>query len=391
MKNLLYIALGLSLSLSLVSCASADKMLETGDYDGLVKLAVNKLSGKKKKEVYVIALEEGFEKITRQDMARIEALRYANRPEDWEAIVPIARDIQKRQDRIEPLLPLVSENGYHAKFSFVQTDKIIIEAKSTAVSLYENRLGDMVTSARDGNKKSARQAFNLIDHIRSLGDRYYRTDLRDEMWALGINKILIRVENNTNLFMPAGFEEELLSSNFYNEGGSWDRFYTEVDEDMNIDYQVVLKIQDIAVTPDEWQERTFPYSKEIVDGWEYVLDQKGNVAKDSLGNDIKRDKYIRVNATVVETTQSKKALVRARMDIINGSNGARIYSQPLEVEDCFSHVARNIFGDERALEPNLRIRVLPLGYPSESSMIWDAFQALKPKFFNEVRQANYSA
>ena len=70
MKNLIYFFLSLSLTLSLYSCASADKMLETGNYDGLVNLAVNKLSGKKKKEVYVTALEEGFEKITRHDMAR---------------------------------------------------------------------------------------------------------------------------------------------------------------------------------------------------------------------------------------------------------------------------------------------------------------------------------
>jgi hypothetical protein len=160
---------------------------------------------------------------------------------------------------------------------------------------------------------------------------------------------------------------------------------------MYIDYQVVLKIQDVAVSPDEWQERVFPYTKEIVDGWEYVLDQNGNVAKDTLGNDIKRDKYTKVNATVVETVQSKKALVRSRIDIINANSGARIYSQPLEVEDCFNHIARNIFGDERALEPNLRIRVLPLSYPSDASLIWDAFQTLKPKFFNEVRHANYNS
>ena len=252
MKNLLYIILGLGLSLSLYSCASADKMLENGNYDGLVNLAVNKLSGKKKKEVYVTALEEGFEKITRHDMARIESLRYSNRAEDWEAIIPIARDMQKRQERIEPLLPLVSETGYRAKFTFVQTDKIIAEAKATSVSLYENRLGDMVTAARNANKKSAREAYDLINHIRSIGDKYYRADLRDEMWALGINKILIRVENNSNMFIPAGLEDELLSSNFYNEKGSWDRFYTDINEDMQIDYQVILKIQDIDVSRDEW-------------------------------------------------------------------------------------------------------------------------------------------
>jgi hypothetical protein len=392
MKNLIYTFLGLSLSLSLfTSCASADKMLETGDYDGLIKLAVNKLSGKKKKEVYVTALEEGFEKITRRDMARIEALQIANAPEDWEDIISIARNMQDRQNHIEPLLPLVSETGYQAKFNFVRTDKIISEAKITAVNLYEKRLEDMVVAARKGNKKSARQAFNLIDQIRSLSNNYYRPELRDEMWNLGINKILVSIENKSNAFLPAHYEEELLATDFANMGGSWDRFYTAIHEDMDVDYQVVLKILDIVTTPDEWLERQFPYSREIVDGWEYVLDARGNVAKDSLGNDIKRDKIVRVNATVVETVQSKKALIRSRMDIINVHSGARIYSQPMEVEDCFSHIARNIFGDDRALEPNMRQRIPPAIYPSEASLIWDAFQGLKPKFFNEVRRANYSA
>jgi hypothetical protein len=155
------------------------------------------------------------------------------------------------------------------------------------------------------------------------------------MWSLGINRILMQIENNTNIIMPAGYEEEILSADFANIGGSWDRFYTEVDEDMPIDFMVTLKIIDIATTHDEWREVQYPYTKDVVDGWEYVLDQNGNVAKDSLGNDIKRNKIVRVNATVVETQQSKKALIRARMDITNVQNGTKVYSRPLEVEDIF--------------------------------------------------------
>jgi hypothetical protein len=391
MKNLLrFLSLGLSISL-LVSCASADKMLEKGDYDGLINLATNKLYGKKKKEAYVVALEEGFEKITRRDMARIEALQASNTAENWEEIIRIARNMENRQERIEPLLPLVSENGYHAKFSFVKTGDIIAEAKTTAVNLYEKRLTDMVVAARKGNKRSARQAYNLIDQIRTISADYYRPELRDEMWNLGINKIVVRIENRSNVILPAGFEDELLTDGFANTGGSWDRFYTSEDNNIDADYHVVLKIQDVLVTPDEWLERQFPYTKEIVDGWEYVLDERGNVAKDSLGNDIKRDKIVRVNATVVETVQSKKALIRSKMEIINARSGERIYAESFEVEDCFSHVARNIFGDHRALEPGQRQIVPPVRYPSETTLIWDAFQGLKPKFYNQVRRANYSA
>ena len=387
MKNLLLLTMVMAL---LSACASADKMLERGDYDGLVNLAARKLSGKKKKDVYVLALEEGFEKITRRNMATIESLKTSNDPEDWEDIIAIARDIDRRQDKIEPFLPLISETGYQAKFTFIRTDKIINEAKITAVNLYEKRLDDMVASARKGNKKQARQAFYLIDQIRSLSDQYYKPELRDEMWSIGINKIFLRIENNSNLIMPAGYEEELLSADFANIGGSWDRFYTEIDENMEIDYQVVLRIVDVATTHDEWREIEYPYVKDVVDGWEYVLDAKGNVAKDSLGNDIKRDRIIRVNATVVETVQTKKALVRARMDIINAHNNSRIYSQPIEVEDIFSHTARNFFGDERALDNHLKYRIPPVTYPSDATLIRDAFKGLKPKFVDEVRRANYS-
>lgn len=387
MKNLLLLMISIAM---LSACASADKMLERGDYDSLVNLATKKLSGKKKKHDLVIALEEGFEKITRRDMARIEALKNSNVAEDWEDIIHIARDIERRQEKIEPFLPLVSENGYQAKFTFVRTDKIISEAKVTMINLYEKQLDDIVTAARKGNKKSAREAYHLIDHISSYASHAYNRELKDEMWELGINKILLRIENNSQVIMPAGFEEELLATDFANYGGSWDRYYTEVDEGMQVDYQVVLKILDIATTHDEWHEFQYPHTKEIKDGWEYVLDAKGNVAKDSLGNDIKRDRFIRVNATVVETVQTKKALIRARMDIQNVNTGARIFSQPLEIEDCFTHTARNFFGDERALEPRLRQRILPVSYPSDAALIWDAFMGLKPKFFQEVKRANYS-
>jgi len=121
-----------------------------------------------------------------------------------------------------------------------------------------------------------------------------------------------------------------------------------------------------------------------------VLDARGNVAKDSLGNDIKRDKLVRVNATIVETIQHKRALVRARVDINNARSGASLCSENIEVEEIFHHVARVVYGDERAIDQGLRGKILPLPFPSESALIWDAFQGLKPKFMEEVRHANFA-
>jgi len=384
MKNLVYTFLSLSLSLSLfTSCASADKMVERGDYDGAIQLATKKLAGKKKKEEYVIALEKGFEKITRQDMASIDAWSTSNRAEDWEAIIRTARNIQSRQDRIEPLLPLVSENGYRAKFTFVETDKIINEAKDKVVSLYETRLIDLVKAARAGSKSSARDAYELLDHMRSLNGDYVRPELKEEMRQLGINHIIVAMENNSQAFIPTSVVDELMSNDFSRVNSNWNRFYLSNVEGLVPDFSVKLKIQEILVTPDGGQERRADYSKEIVDA-------RGNVLKDSLGNDVKRDKIVRVNATVLELVQSKKALLRSRLEIVNERTGEQICSENIEVEEIFGHVARNIIGDDRALEQNMRARIQPLPFPSESDLIRDAFRGLKPKFVNEVRNANFS-
>lgn len=386
MKNLLLAITSVAL---LSACASADKMLERGDYDGLVELATKKLSGKKKKDTYVLALEEGFEKITRRDMARIESLKNSTDATDWEAIMRIAKDIERRQDKIEPFLPLVSETGYKANFTFVKTDKIVAEAKRTAIQLYEDELDDLVASARNGNKNSARDAYDLIGHLNNLGHRAGMQDLRDEMRTIGVNKILVSIQNHSSVMMPAYVEEELLSADFGNFERSWDKFYTEVDEDMEMDYHVILKIQDIFTSNDEWREIRHPYSRQIKDGWEYVLDANGNVAKDSLGNDIKRDRFVQINATVVEMIQTKRAFVRARVDIMDLHENTRIFSQPLEFEDEFSHVARNFFGDERAIDHHLRQRILPVAYPSDAVMIREAIHGLKPVFFKEIRRVQY--
>jgi hypothetical protein len=386
MKNLLFF---IALALLLSACSSPEKLLDKGDYESLIWMASKKLSGKKKKDVYVQALEKGFEKLTRRDMAQIEALKSENTAESWEDIISIANEIQHRQDKIEPFLPLVSESGYQAKFTFVHTNTILAEARTNAVLLYDKRLQDYVVAARKGSKASARTAYQLINRIQTINpDRAY-PELSDEMLDLGLNKIFVRIENNSNALLPAHYEEELLAVDFRNAGSPWDRFYTATSQYSAMDFEVVLYIQDIFVSPEGLNQQQHVYTREVKDGWEYVLDERGNVKKDSLGNDIKKDKYVFVSATVVETNQAKHALIHARMEITNALNGNTVYAQPLEVENHFNYTSRNFFGDKRALDNDLANRIAPIPFPPDLVMIMDAFKAMKPKFFNEVRRFNY--
>jgi hypothetical protein len=78
--------------------------------------------------------------------------------------------------------------------------------------------------------------------------------------------------------MPAGYEEDILSADFANIGGS-DRYYTEIDEDMNIDYIVSLRILTSKLYVMNGVKPNVHISG-CRDGWEYVLDQNGNAMKD---------------------------------------------------------------------------------------------------------------
>lgn len=373
----------------LSGCASAEKMLERGNYDQLISMVTKKMAGKKKKDKYVKALEVGFDKMIRRDMGRIESLRASNTPEDWERIIHLARDIRRRQELIEPYLPLVSDKGYQAKFTFVRADEIIREAIEAATSGYEDRLERLVKDARSGDKFAAREAYDLIGHIASFNPENKRQGLRDEMRDRGTNIVLIKVVNDSRILIPGGVAEELLAADFRRSGNSWERFYTHLDNERDADYIVSLKIVDVATTREEIREHQKPYSKDIVDGWDYVLDHKGNVMKDSIGNDIKVDKLVKINATLVETVQTKNALVRTRMEVFNTRTGNRIRTENIELEECFVHTGRRFYGDERALDNSLRSIIPLVSFPTDAELISLAFQGIKSKFVYEVRRINF--
>lgn len=386
MKNLLYLLLAATL---LGGCRTYARLLDKGDYDTVITRAIRQLSGKPKKEKYVAPLEEAFERATKQDMASIESLRKDNTARSWEEILRITTRIDRRQDRLRPLLPLYTREGRQAEFLFARTEPIIREARTQAETLYQAKLDDLTIQARAGNRAAAREGWRLIEQIRALNPDNDQRALRDELRELGTTDILLTMDNESRSILPAGIIRELLSTDIGRSSDGWQRYHIISAEGAPVDYMARLTVTAVNMTPERWREESKNYAQRIKDGWEYVLDDRGNVKKDSLGNDIKRDKYIEVKATVVETLQEKAANVLARVEITDLATDRVIVSRPIAYEERFHHVARNFYGDERALDNHLRQRVQPAPYPSDTEMITAALFGLKPVFMQQVRQANY--
>src|SRR5690606_33996757 len=105
----------------------------------------------------------------------------------------------------------------------------------------------------------------------------------------------------------------------------------------------------LNISPEHIKERETLREKEIVDGWKYKKDQKGNVVKDSLGNDIKIDNIINAKARYFEYEQFKSTQVLADVTYIDLKTNELLDVFPIDSKFVFQHNYATFRGDERAL------------------------------------------
>jgi len=133
----------------------------------------------------------------------------------------------------------------------------------------------------------------------------------------------------------------------------------------------------LQISPERIGETNYIESKKINDGFRYVLDEDGNVAKDSLGNDIKEKDYRTVRARVTEIQQSKSALIMGKITIQDPIN-ASVKAIPFDSEVVFEHLSLTFSGDPRALSSEskelLENAVMP--FPATNTLVHDLMRSL---------------
>ena len=364
------------------SCTSVDKLVENGNYEETIRLAQKKLSGKQKKNPrYVAALEEAVNKSIHRDMELAERMTESGTP-DWVRIHGIYEKIDRRQRALQPLLPLIDKNGREAEFRFVPVESLIASASDRAADQSYNEGLIALDAGRAGDKQAARNAFQDFETVDRYRANYRDTrELREEARELGKVFIQVSMVNESGGYLPRGFENELLRPDAYNMDTQW-RFYDFAPRPgFDYDYDARIVIRDIQVSPERITERIYTDEREITDGTEYVLDVDGNVAKDTLGNDITRPRRVIIRANVIEALQRKSALVSGSLVLWDIRNDRIVEEESLTAEAIFSNYASTYRGDRRALSRDTRryISNRTRQFPSDEDLILDAADVLKPR------------
>ncbi len=390
--NIRILAPVLFLGFLLTACHTAQKFVESGDYDGAIEFCVHKLRGKsKKKTEYVQGLETAFRKAQARDLATVNQLAAEGRPENWERINRIHRDMTARQRLVSPLTPLVSKDGYRATFDFVDVGALERESRAKAAEYLYTRAKELLARAENGDKLAAREAY---EQLADIGRKYYRdykdTDrLLKTARDLGTSYVLFEVKNQSDKVLPRAFFDRVLTIGKSDLDSEWKAYYFDAEPGVQYDYRVVFKVRNVDISPERVRERAYTDEKEIQDGWDYVLDSKGNVRKDSLGNDIKTPRKMRIRANVLEVFQTKAARLAGFIEVYDAARNTLLDNLDLGTEILFENYASTFTGDKRALsdESKSRIGNAPRPFPRDEDMLVQAADRLKPNLRDELRRS----
>lgn len=378
MKKLLL----LTLFSTIVSCSGrkqVERALNSGNYDQAINDALRKLEtnkDKKRKQDYAFMLQDAYYKVIERDMDDISHLKKDNNPEQYKIIYEIYADLDARQEAIKAVLPLVI-NGKTLKFKFNDYSDDLIEYREKASDyLYEKGL-ELLDSE---NKNNIREAYSTYEYIESINPNYDDTrELMEEAYQKGLDYVIVSIENRTHQIIPRRLEEDLLNFDTYGLNKFWTAYHSNMDNNIKYDYSMQLQLKQINISPEQINEREFLRKRDIVDGWKYQLDGNGNVAKDSLGNDIKIDKIVQVRARFLEVVQIKSSQIMADVVYADLKSNQLIKIFPIDSGFVFENVFGSYRGDKRALtrEDIDLTRNYRVPFPSNEQMIYDTGEDLK--------------
>jgi tetratricopeptide (TPR) repeat protein len=357
------------ISLLLFSCAK--KQLQKGNYDNALRISVKKLKKNPNNQKYLMITEDAFNTANRIDNDRIEFLKKEGSPSGWDEIFSRYSNMKRRQTLVKTLTFIPPG------IQFTDYDNEIIQAKQKAAEYYYAK-GEQLLAK--GDRFSAREAYDNFMQVK----KFY-VDFKDvealiaKSEALGTNYVLFKMQNASGWPLPPAFENELTNITVNDLSRKWLQYHTNQVEGAQYDYTVLVNLKQIDVSPEQVKESERTETAKIQDGFEYVLDSKGNVKKDSAGNDIKVPKYVNISCKILETQQRKVARVAGTIDYLNNMNNQVIKTIPVAADAVFEHFSAQANGDMRALsaETKKKLNSKPVPFPPSPDMLLQAAGILK--------------
>ena len=365
------------LAIILAGCGSSKKQLEKGNYDAAIQKAVKQLRKDPTDVKQIDILSQSYKVSNDQDNERIRFLKAEGKPNNWDEIYLVYKALNDRQSLVRTVTPL-NANGRSVDFPYIDYVPEMVNAKRKAADFYYAHGNELMKS---GIKESCRQAYDEFVRAKEYVGDYEGIDNKiQEAKLQGMSSVFVSIQNSSILKFPKEFEDDLLALDLPRLNSEWVEYHTQnLNDNAQYDYFVNVNIKNIAVSPDQSLQRDSVIKRDIADGFSYVLDKKGNVMKDTLGNDIKQKKYKTVQCALVETIQSKACRIDGDVEVVQMNPNKVLKKDPIGAQSNFENISSRALGDIQALNAKQleRTKTSIVPFPTDIEMIMRCSESLK--------------
>jgi hypothetical protein len=255
--------------------------------------------------------------------------------------------------------------------------EMIIAKRKAADFYYAHGMELMKNNVKDSYRQANAEFIRAKQYV---GDYEGIDGKISESRYLGISRVLVAIQNKSVIKFPKEFEDQLLMLDLPSLSSEWVEYHTRnLDQNTQYDYYINVNVVNVLVTPDQTITADSVIKRNIEDGFNYVLDKKGNVMKDTLGNDMKVKKYKTVQCALVETIQRKSCRIEGDVEVIQVNPNKVLKKDPIGAQSNFENVSSRALGDLQALNQQqlerTRSKVVP--FPTDIDMVIRCSENLK--------------
>ena len=308
---------------------------------------------------------------TKRDEETIHRLKSKGDPSLWSKIHQIYLKMDKRQNIAISLPPVgieFDEQNYSTKIN---------DAKLKAAE-FAYAKGEQLLKLE--SRFEARKAYAKFVEAKKYHSQYKDVDNKlAEAKFKGITNVFFSIEDHSKVVAPQGLIQEIQRINMDGLNETWKNYETYVDTNKIYHYSIFLNLKLIDVSPEGLKQNAFTETKKVEDGFDHVLDEEGNVQKDTLGNDIKEIRYKTIICSIRQFHQSKTARISGTIDYIDNFTNKVLKTEPITSDAIFEHHYAIANGDLNALKPETKamLGVEPLPFPRDEPLILQAGEVLK--------------
>ena len=374
-----------SLFILISSCGvkQTKNLLSSGNYDEAINNAVSNLrtnKDKKGRQDYVYLLEEAFVKAKERDLNTLNLLVKDANPAQLEKIYNTYLQLNDRQEKIKPLLPLrLIKEGRNAVFPFDSYNEQIIDSKNAlSAYLYTNAKKLMATS----DKMNFRKAYDDLTYLNQINPNYKDVlRLMDDAKFKGSDYVSVYTKNETNMIIPIHLQNDLLDFSTLGLNDKWTVYHSNKQRGIDYDYGMIINFRQIYISPEQIKENEFVKERIIKDGVKKLIDANGKEVLDEKGKVVMVDNLKTVNARIYEFRQFKSCQITAKIDYVNFRNNQLLQSFPITSEFIFENIYSTYKGDRRASDDNYysNFDKKAVAFPSNEQMVYDTGEDLKAK------------